>query len=203
MKLRIPIPDFLGASNAEGEAEPKSILVLGGSSVVGASAIQLLRLAYPSLPIFATSSPAHHGRLLSLGATKVFDYNTPTLVSDIKAASPDSRGIDIVFDVVGSGASQTDICDTLDPNGSKKYGALVTSKTVSVPEGVTKFETGGWTLLGMPGGEQVIPALTQLVEDGKYQVPAEVKVVGHGLEQVPKVMDQVRGVSGQKLIVTL
>lgn len=203
MKLKIAIPNFAGASNAESEPEPKSILVLGGSSVVGASAIQLLRLAYPSLPIFATSSPAHHDRLLSLGATEVFDYKSPTLISDIKAASPESRGIDIIFDVVGSGASQTDIYDTLDPNGSKKYGALVTSKSATVPEGVTKIETGGWTLLGMPGGEQVIPALTELIESGNYKLPAEVKVVGHGLEQIPEVMDQVRGVSGQKLIVTL
>lgn len=79
----------------------------------------------------------------------------------------------------------------------------MTSKSASVPEGVTKLETGGWTLLGMPGGEQVIPSLTQLIEEGRYKLPAEVKVVGHGLEQIPEVMDQVRGVSGQKLIVTL
>ncbi|EED23115.1 alcohol dehydrogenase, putative [Talaromyces stipitatus ATCC 10500] len=203
LKLRIPIPNFRGASNSEGEPEPKSILVLGGSSVVGASAIQLLRLAYPSVPIFATSSPAHHAHLLSLGATKVFDYHSPTMVSDIKAASPESRGVDMIFDVVGAGASQTDICDTFDPNGIKKYGALVTAKTVTVPEGVTKFESGGWTLLGMPGQEQVIPALAQLVEEGKYKVPLSVKVVGHGLEQIPDVMDQVRSVSGEKLIVTL
>lgn len=124
LKLRIAIPDFRGASNAEGEPEPKSILVLGGSSVVGASAIQLLRLAYPSLPIFATSSPAHHDRLISLGATTVFDYKSPTLVSDIKAASPESRGIDIIYDVVGAGASQPDISDVLDPRGARNMALL-------------------------------------------------------------------------------
>lgn len=203
MKLQIPIPDFRGASNAEGEPEPKSVLVLGGGSIVGASAIQLLRLAYPSLPIVATSSPAHHDRLRSLGASAMVDYHSASLISDIRAASPESRGVDIILDFVGAGASQTDICDALDADGIKKYGVLVTAKTISVPEGITQIEAGGWILLGMPGSEQVIPALTQLIEEGKYQVPLSVKVVGHGLQQIPDVMDQVRGVRGEKLIVTL
>lgn len=55
----------------------------------------------------------------------------------------------------------------------------------------------------MIGGEKIIPALTKLVEDGEYQVPLPVKVVGHGLEQISEVMDQVKNVSGAKLLVVL
>ena len=182
---------------------PKSILILGGSSATGAAAIQLLRLAYASLPILATSSPQHHRHLGSLGATMVFDYHSHTIVSDIKATSPNASGVDMIIDCVGAGAAQTDICDVFDPTGSKKYAAVITGADVPVPEGVTKIDVSGWSLVDLQGGRQIIPALTSLVEEGKYKVPLPVKVVGHGLDQVPKVMDQLKNVSGEKLVVTL
>lgn len=182
---------------------PKSILILGGSSVVGAHAIQLLRLAYPSLPILTTSSPAHHAHLLSLGATEAFDYHSTTIVSDIKAASPEKRGVDIILDCVGAGREQSDIFDALDPAGPKKYGAVVTGPPMKAPDGVDFMECGGETLTEMPDKELVFPTLTELVDQGKYRVPLTVKVVGHGLDQIQGVMDQVKNVSGTKLIVTL
>jgi NADPH:quinone reductase-like Zn-dependent oxidoreductase len=179
------------------------MLILGGSSATGAAAIQLLRLAYPSLPIYATSSPKHHEHLASLGATKLFDYNSATVVSDIKSSSPDSKGVDMIIDCVASGAVQTNVCDALNPAGSMMYAASITGVDVPVAEGVTKVEISGWALLGLQGGEHVIPTLTKLVEENKYKVPLPVKVVGHGLEQVPDVMDQSLRASGEKFVVTL
>ena len=200
--LKIPLPDLPNTSTSG--RTPTSILVLGGSSSVGAAAIQLLRLACPSLPILATSSPQHHAHLASLGATKLFDYRSPTVVSDIKAASPDASGVDMIIDCVDAGAAKTDICDVLDPSGSKMYaGVIAGPRSVPVPEGITKLDIGGWSIFDVQGGKQIIPALTRLVEEGKYKVPLPVKVVGHGLEQVPMVMDKVKGVSGEKLVVTL
>jgi NADPH:quinone reductase-like Zn-dependent oxidoreductase len=179
------------------------MLILGGSSATGSAAIQLLRLAYPSLPIYATSSPKHHEHLASLGATKMFDYNSVTVVSDIKNSSPECKGVDMIFDCVGAGAEQTDVCDALDPAGSKMYAASITGKNVQVPAGVTKLDVSGWALLDLQGGQNVIPSITKLVEEFKYRVPLPVKVVGHGLEQVPDVMDQSLSASGVKLVVTL
>jgi NADPH:quinone reductase-like Zn-dependent oxidoreductase len=179
------------------------MLILGGSSATGAAAIQLLRLAYPALPIYATSSPKHHEHLASLGATKLFDYKSATVVSDIKDSSPESKGVDIIIDCVSAGAAQEDVCDALDPYGSRMYAASITGVDVKVPEGVMKLEVSGWTLMGLQGGQHVIPSLTKLVEEGKYKVPLPVKVVGHGLEQVPEVMDQSLRASGEKLVVTL
>lgn len=179
------------------------MLILGGSSATGAAAIQLLRLAYPALPILATSSPKHHEHLTSLGATKLFDYSSATVVSDIKTASPESKGVDMIIDCVGAGAGQTSMCDALDPVGSRMYAASITGKNVSVSEGVTKLDISGWALLDLQGGQHVIPSLTKLVGEGKYKVPLPVKVVGHGLEQLPDVMDQAFSASGEKLVVTL
>jgi NADPH:quinone reductase-like Zn-dependent oxidoreductase len=171
--------------------------------LVGAAAIQLLRLSYPSLPIFATSSTSHHARLASLGATKLFDYRSVRVVSDIIAASPGAKGVDMIIDCVAAGARQGDICSSLDSSGSKKYAAVISGVTVPVPDGITRLYISGWSVLDMTGGEKVIPALTELIECGRYRVPLPVKVVGHGLGQIPDVMDQVKNVSGAKLVVAL
>ena len=199
--LRIPLP-FLQSTSPEGHA-PSSVLVLGGSSTTGAAAIHLLRKAYPSLPILATSSVKHHARLNDLGATFVIDYKSPSVVADIKAASPGAAGVDVIIDCVSAGASQTDISDVLDPAGSKKYAAVITGVPVSVPDGVHKFDVSARSMIDMQGGKQLIPSLTKLVEDGMYRVPLPVRVVGHGLEELPNVLDEVKTVSGEKVVVTL
>lgn len=201
MGLQVPLPFIPGTSTLGNP--PASILILGGSSSTGAAAIQLLRLAYPSLPILATSSEKHHAHLTSLGATKLLDYHSPTIVSDIKSASPNGGGVDMIIDCVRAGGIQTDICDTLDPAGAKKYAFVLTGIDVKVPEGVTKSSISGWSIFDVEGGMQIIPALTKLVEEGKYKVPLPVNVVGHGLEEIPNVMDRLQTASGEKLIVTL
>ena len=193
---------YLPGTSTSGRA-PASILVLGGSSAVGANAIQLLRLAYPTLAILATSSTKHHAKLSSLGATTLIDYHSSSVVSDIKGASPDGKGVDMIIDCVGSGASQKDICDAFDPAGSKMYAAVISGPEFTVPDTVTKLNISGWALLEVQGGKQIIPTLTKLVEERRYLVPLPVRVIGHGLEQVPELMDQVKTTSGEKLVVTL
>lgn len=74
--LRIPLP-FLPDTPQSGRL-PSSMLVLGGSSVTGAAAIQLLRMAHPLVPIYATSSPRNFARLDDLGVTEAFDYHSPS-----------------------------------------------------------------------------------------------------------------------------
>jgi NADPH:quinone reductase-like Zn-dependent oxidoreductase len=183
---------------------PASILILGGASAIGASAIQLLRLAYPSLDILATSSPKHHAHLVSLGATHLFDYHSSTVVPDIKKASPGTKGVDMIIDCVSAGITQQDICDVLDEDGSKMYASVITAiDSPVVAQGVTKTLINGWLLTDLQGGKQIIPMITRLVEEGQYKVPLPVRVVGHGLGDLPKVMDQVFNVSGEKLLVVL
>ena len=199
--LKIPLP-FLQDISTEGHTL-SSILVLGGSSATGAAAIQLLRKGYPSLPILATSSVKHHARLSDLGATYVVDYKSSSVVADINAASPGAAGVDVIIDCVSAGAGQTDICNVLDPAGARKYAAVITGVPVPVPEGVIKVDVNAWSVVDMQGGKQLIPSLTKLVEEGTYRVPLPVRIVGHGLEELPNVLDEVKTVSGGKLVVTL
>jgi NADPH:quinone reductase-like Zn-dependent oxidoreductase len=199
--LQIPLGFLKGISTEE--QAPSSVLVLGGSSATGAAVIQLLRKAYPSLPILVTSSPKHQARLTDLGATSVVDYRSPSVIADIMAVSPGATGVDVIIDCVSAGASQTDITDVLDPNGSKRYAAVITGITFQVPEGVTKLDAGAYSLMDMQGGKQLLPSLTELVENGIYRVPLPVRVIGHGLAELPDVLDEVKTVSGEKVVVTL
>lgn len=199
--LNIPLP-FLQGLSTHGQA-PSSILVLGGSSATGAAAIQLLRKAHPSLSVLVTSSAKHHARLNDLGATHVVDYKSPSIVADIKGASPGAAGVDVIIDCVSAGASQTDICNVFDPAGSKRYAAVITGVLVPVSKGINKLDVSAWSFIDMQGGKQLIPSLTKLVEEGTYKVPLPVRVVGHGLEELPNVLDEIKTVSGEKLVVTL
>ena len=186
----------------EGSA-PESILVLGGSSVCGAAAIQLLRLAYPELSIYATCSMRHHERVASLGTTKVFEYHSETVVRDIKAASLEGRGVDVVIDCVGAGAQQPDIGDVFNPIGPKNYAAIANGSILPHMEGVTKLDVYGVEFVDQRNGARVFSSLYEVIEDGMYRVALPVKVVGDGLEQIPPGMELVKSASGQKLVVTL
>lgn len=183
--------------------QPKSILVLGGSSGVGASAIQILRLALPSATILTTSSPQHHARLTSLGTTKAFDQKSPALVADVKSATPEGEGVEVIIDAVGSGATQPEVFDTLRAAGPKEYAEVYTGAQFQCPEGVKRHVVLGRKVFETPGGGNAMSALADLISQGKYKIPfQEVKRVGSGLEAIgPGLEELKRGVSGTKLVV--
>ncbi|KAB8068502.1 hypothetical protein BDV29DRAFT_195615 [Aspergillus leporis] len=175
--LKIPLRFFQGTPT-EGHAPP-SILVLGCNSCVGAAAIQLLRAAYPSLPIRATSSTRHHhARVKEISATSIIDYKRFAAVANIRVASPKGAGVD------------TEISGVLDQARSRRYAFVLTGDEIPLPEGVNKIA-------------QVISSLTGLVDEGKYRVPLLARVVGQRPEQLPDMLDEVKTVSGEKVVVTL
>lgn len=59
----------------------KTLLVWGGSSAVGAAAIQLAKAS--GLEVVATASPKNFGMVKEVGASEVFDYSTPSIVDDL------------------------------------------------------------------------------------------------------------------------
>jgi NADPH:quinone reductase-like Zn-dependent oxidoreductase len=98
--FKFPLP-----ANSPGakESEPQALLIWGASSSVGLSAVQLAR-ASGVYPILVTASGKNHSLLLRLGATRCFDYNSPTVVAEIKAALEDGQWGKLTrgFDAVGS-----------------------------------------------------------------------------------------------------
>lgn len=199
--LNIAIP-FLKSLPSEGDV-PSSVLVLGGASAVGANAVQILRVAYPSLPILATASPKHHAHVTNLGASAVIDYRSESVTADLKSASPNETGVDVIIDCVSAGASQTNICDVLDKAGSKRYSSVRTGIDVLVPGGVDLIVASADLAFAAPGGDGIIPALTELLEEGTYKLPLPVRVMGHGLEELQEVLDEVKRASCEKLMLTM
>ncbi|KAI0543255.1 hypothetical protein GGR58DRAFT_519385 [Xylaria digitata] len=79
----------------------RAILIWGGSSAVGLAAIYLAAAAGFS-PIYTMASAKNHTALLALGATHAFDYRSPTVVDEIRAAAA-GRELAVVFDAVATG----------------------------------------------------------------------------------------------------
>ncbi len=78
--------DQLGLRHPTANAGPTgaTVLVWGGSTSVGSNAIQLAAAA--GYEVITTASPRNFEYVKSLGATLVFDYNSPNVVPDIIAA---------------------------------------------------------------------------------------------------------------------
>ena len=182
--LGISIP-FLDGGDVDGFM-PKSILVLGGSSAVGAATIQILRLISSEFVILATSSVKHHKRLLSLGADGAFDYKSDSVNDQIRAATPEGNGVEAIIDAVNSVAEKYSLLELL--TGPKKFAEVVTGRNVeNTPSGVDHKIVHGPPVLGIPGGQNLFAALGKMLAEQKYKLPVNFKTVGHGLESIGKV----------------
>ena len=198
--LHVPLPYL----DSDSRSSYKSILVLGGSSNVGAAAIQLLRLAVPSATILTTSSAEHHAHLISLGATKCFNRSAQEDPSSIKAATPGESGVDAILDAVTAAASQPAVFAAFNPKGPKVYSQPVTGQNIEVPEGVESTAIFGQQIFGAKGGMNAMPGLASLLESGKYKLPVKIEVLGKGFSTIEQGLDKLmKGVSGTKYVVSL
>ncbi|KAK7421197.1 Zinc-binding oxidoreductase alcohol dehydrogenase [Neonectria punicea] len=76
----------LGLPTPDAPAKEKfPVLIYGGSTATGALAIQFAKLS--GLEVITTASPKHFDDVKSLGADAVFDYNSETVIQDIKNAT--------------------------------------------------------------------------------------------------------------------
>lgn len=202
--LKTPLP-FLESGPTSG-LEPSSVLILGGSSAVGAATIQLLRLAVPQCQIIATSSPKHHDHIKNyLGADMVINRNSDSLPSDAKRATPNEHGVDAIVDVVGAGRMQRDIFEALKPDGPKIYAQVWTGDDeIDAPEGVHSIMFRGRDRPQLPGNQNLVSSLAKLLQAGKYKLPLPVHHVGRGVGALEQGLDLMRkGVSGEKLVISI
>lgn len=198
--LHVSLP-FVDAS---AQTNPASVLVLGGSSAVGAAAIQLLRIALPKITILTTSSIQHHAHLVSLGANKCFDRSVEGNDSELKASTPGNLGVDAILDTVAGAASQPSIFDAMNPHGIRLYSQVLTGQQVKIPDGVNSTAVQARQLFDLPGGKSAITTLTDLLNDGTYKLPVKIEVVGEGLDAIQQGLETLRkGVSGTKCVVSL
>lgn len=199
--LKTPLP-FLKDGPKAG-FRPSSVLILGGSSALGAAAIQLLRLVLPACIILTTSSPKHHSHLSTLGASHTLDRSSKILVDDVKAAT--SGGVDAIFDAVGVGATEKHIFDAFSTTGVKRYAQVWTGDDeIKAPDGIDSALFRGRDVPKLKGGSNIMLALQTLMEEEKYKLPLPAHKVGGGLDSLEKALDLMRkGVSGEKLVVSV
>lgn len=97
------------------------ILIYGGSTAMGITAIQFAKLS--GAKVITTSSPSNFDYLKSLGADHVLDYKSPTLVQDILSLA--DGPIRHVFDTYPGDASTSVSAAVLSRDGDARYVSLI------------------------------------------------------------------------------
>ena len=221
----------LGYPSATPAPTGETLLVWGGSTSVGSNAIQLAVAA--GYEVITTASPRNFDYARRLGASRVLDYNSPTVVRDIVAAL---RGRTVAGALaVGTGAAEACL-DVVHACSGRKFVSIAstsvsfdafargTGKGLQLPRllarlvasnvalqvrsrrrGVgTKFIFGS-SLIGNEVSRVIYEDfLPQALADGRYVAAPEPAVIGQGLGRVQAGLDaQLHGVSAKKVVVAL
>jgi len=222
--------DHLGLAHPRATPVPtgQTVLIWGGSSSVGSNAIQLAVAA--GYDVLTTASPRNTDYVMSLGAGKVYDHHSPTVVADAIAAL---RGTTVAGALaIGEGSARA-CSDVIAASEGRKFVSIVTPPAAMGPE---SSSIGGF-VRGMPRSAAAMTSLTvrnrhrrigtasvfgttlmnnevchviyqdflpAALADDRYVAAPPARVVGTGLESIQEALDQQkRGVSAQKLVVTL
>jgi NADPH:quinone reductase-like Zn-dependent oxidoreductase len=197
--LALPAPDPVDRH--------ETVLVWGGSTSVGANAIQLARNA--GYRVVATASPRNFDWVRSLGADAVVDYRSPTAVDDLVAAigdSPLAGGL-----AIGSGSLRPCITVAARTAGSKRVASAHPGPPTTVRarlarrRGVAVSVIWGGTLKDNEVGAAIYADfLPTALSTGAYCAEPVATVVGTGLDAIPDALAQLRaGISATKLVVSL
>ena len=209
----------------------ETLLVWGGSTSVGGNAIQLAVAA--GYEVVTTSSPRNFDHVKKLGARRVFDYNSKTVVRDVIEALEGKTIAGALAVGKGSAEACSDVVHACDGNkfvstaspsvsfdklsrdrgmGLQLTPLILRLVSSSVSSQVkfrmrrirTKFIFGSSLMDNEVSKVIYEDFLPGALADGRYLAAPEPHVIGKGLESVQAGLDaQKRGVSAQKVVVTL
>ncbi|KAF3940453.1 Zeta-crystallin [Dactylella cylindrospora] len=188
------------------EPQGKVVLVWGGSTSVGACAIQLLIGA--GFDVAAVTSSRNLENLKALGAKYVFDYGKESVVEDVISGL---KGVDFGGAFCTSReAEDVRKCGRIaDALGGIKFVSTAMASTMplvdGLPDGVGTSNVWGDTLFKNEVGPAVwgewMPAA---LANGSLKIAPPPLMVGKGLEAIQDAIDRyVQGVSYQKVVVEL
>ncbi len=116
----------------------ESVLIHGGSSGIGTTAIMLAR-AFGARPIFATAGSAEKCRACeALGATHAIDYKSADFAAVVKEATG-GRGVDVILDMVGGDYIQRNLA-SLAVEGRLVFIAFLGGAAANVNFGAVLFK---------------------------------------------------------------
>ena len=225
--------DQLGLRYPSKSAEPtgETVLVWGGSTSVGSNAIQLAKAA--GYEVITTASPRNFDYVTSLGASQVFDYNSPSVVPDIIAAFKGRTLAGAIAFGTTSAASCVRIVGACKGNKFVSIASppvsfavlaednrdrfafprlmwrLITSNVAlqfrSRSRGIGTKYIFGTTLKANEVSTAIYrDFLPGALAEGRYVAAPKPTVVGHGVHEFQRAMDiQRKGVSAAKVVVTL
>lgn len=219
--LGLPLPAVEGA-----KPTGQTIVVWGGASSVGATAIQLAVAS--GLTVLTTASTANHGLVKSLGAHAVFDYRSSNVVQDMVNALANTNFVGL-YDAISEDASFKAISAILDglnttvnvasvlpydkptarfaPKYGKFYGNSILNLHPQANDAI--FATVlAYSIIQDPHSDigewiwgKYVP---QALANGTLKAKPEPFVVGNGLKDIQHGLDvQKKGVSAKKVVIAL
>jgi NADPH:quinone reductase-like Zn-dependent oxidoreductase len=174
----------------------------GGASSVGSSAIQLAVAA--GYEVITTASPKNFDYVKKLGASQVFDYKSPTVVSDLLDAFEGKTSLG-AFDTIGSGAWELPVEFVQKSKGAKFVVTVTHGWQEDHPKEVTMKQAFAPSIKGNHVGKAVFEDyLPKALKNGTFVTAPEPLIAGKGLQSLQMAVDlQRRGVSARKVIVLL
>jgi threonine dehydrogenase-like Zn-dependent dehydrogenase len=197
-------------------ANGKVVLVWGGSSSVGACAVQLA--AHAGYEVIATASKKNFELVKSFGASQVFDYKEADVVDQIAGALRGREGDYVgAYSATQEGRGIPQAAYVPFKLGLKNSMVATSNPRVPEegrPEGVAilaNIATQCFTAAGpaFPAhpevGSMLLTWLTAAMDAGTLKLSPPPRLVGHGLEAIDEAVEKARRgeVSGEKLVVTL
>lgn len=210
------------------DSTSQTVLVWGGSTSVGSSAIQLCVAA--GYEVITTCSPRNFEYVKSLGAARAFDYASPSVKPDIVAALQNQN----CAGALAVGAGSADICMDVLADRSIHGTKFVAMATFPLPEawptrfvlpiviyhyfsGLLRFRLKkmlggvnykfiiGTSLIHNDVGQAIYrDFLGDALAMGSFKSRPGPMVVGNSLESIQEAMHiQMKGVSAKKVTVTL
>ncbi|KAJ4363934.1 hypothetical protein N0V83_009387 [Neocucurbitaria cava] len=180
------------------------VIVAGGASSVGGTAVQLAKAA--GYEVISTASPKNFDYVKRLGASHVFDYKSATLVDDLIAAV---RGRELCgCFCIGNGTA-----DQLAEVITRHEGPGTTSKRIARAEGKCSVDSSSgievcFIIINITPESPARPIFEQFLPRALAErqfVPApEPEVVGKGLDKIQEAFGVLqKGVSAKKIVVQL
>lgn len=183
----------------------QEVLIWGGSSSVGSSAIQIAKSL--GFYVYVTASEKHHGYLKTLGADKLFEYKSPDVVENIvKAAKEDQVTIQVGYDAVGQLKECQEILQKTKAEGPARLASAVplTEDSPKAEGVIVKF------VEAEDDAEKTNELihfvyrvwLKERLEKGEYTPSPKMQIVEGGLEAMEKGLDEwKKGVSAVKIVI--
>ena len=195
--------DYLGLSSPKfkSNSNGQSILIWGGSSGVGSNAIQLCKGA--GYEVLTTCSARNIDFVKSLGADKIYDYNSPSIIDDVVADIGKGTCAGILH-AAGDASFSLQIFQ-------KSKQKLFIASTAPIPEGAAPEDVESKFVFASGGAEGYYETsaatfggfFAEALAKGLYKVAPAVEVVStKGVAGIQEGLDILRkGVSAKKIVV--